>query len=1001
MSMRNRIRCPKCHEKLSYSAYKRHTNPLYNCKPSNSRFPEETASPDVTVELQDEGNVRDTSAEIADQLDPDVTAELQDEGDTSAEIADQLDSHEEDVAYEWNVESLENSDEELNSENPAQDDELQVVDDIDVIEQDLFPQEEDSVSRCKSAPLSSSVELLISDHQAADVHEDNTETYLSSLVLQPLAISLIFFQLVYKVSDRGIEFILMLFHSFIKIIAQCANNEKIQFLLVQLPKNIYKLRKIFGHYKKEFDKFAVCPKCSACHKIPSSASTNLTCSAKSEFSKKTCGAELLRKVKCGKKYKFVPKKIYIYSPLKLSLSRLFQKKEFITDIEKWRTRVSECNVLSDVYDGNIWKELSSPGQFLSTPFSLALRLNIDWFRIYKHVNYSVGLVYLVIENLPRHKRFNLENIIIVGCIPGPNEPKLTVNSFLKPLIDELLELWHGVFIKSQSAFGFTSVRCMLTSISADIPATRKLCGFFSHNARRGCSKCLKEFVTDQFNSKPDFSGFDNTSWISRDHLSHMHILNQIMQKKLVSERKEIQKAWGVRHSELVRLPYLDLIRYHVVDPMHNLLLGTAKYMMSVWKDESLISKSDYQNMQDTVDRIRVPVNIGRIPHKVESQVSSLTADQWKNWVLIYSIPALCSILPREHLECWSLFVTACSLILKPIINIDDVIKGDDKITQFCKCYEQLYGKSKCTPNMHLHLHLKQCLLDYGPVHSFWCFPFERFNGIFESFNKNWICPELQIMTKFLNYQESVIMSKLSSELPHFEWLGDINDETSHKGSIQQTSTDPNLLNAHSRFILCPIEEINATNSLMYEAVSKKCEKLLLLHEVEWLRNVYMALYPTSTITHVNMSHDVFNEANIFGEIYLSVKAKGNHSHSIIAYWPESIQGTSELSRHCEYRAGEIQYFFHHMVGIILPEQPEKSVSHVFAYVHWYEKHPCYDGQLFPLKVFTNIKKKTGASVFIPLSRIINQCAEFNSTMKFDFGIDNVLVLCPINRKVRF
>lgn len=188
---------------------------------------------------------------------------------------------------------------------------------------------------------------------------------------------------------------------------------------------------------------------------------------------------------------------------------------------------------------------------------------------------------------------------------------------------------------------------------------------------------------------------------------------------------------------------------------------------------------------------------------------------------------------------------------------------------------------------------------------------------------------------------------------------------------------------------------------MYEAVSKKCEKLLLLHEVEWLRNVYMTLYPTSKITHVNMSHDVFNEANIFGEIYLSVKAKGNHSHSIIAYWPESIEGTSNLSRHCEYRAGEIQYFFHHTVGIILPEQPEKSVSHVFAYVHWYEKHHCYDGQLFPLQVFTNIKKKTGASVFIPLSRIINQCAEFNTTMKFDFGIDNVLVLCPINRKVRF
>ena len=26
-------------------------------------------------------------------------------------------------------------------------------------------------------------------------------------------------------------------------------------------------------------------------------------------------------------------------------------------------------------------------------------------------------------------------------------------------------------------------------------------------------------------------------------------------------------------------------------------------------------------------------------------------------------------------------------------------------------------------------HLKDCILDYGPVFSFWCFSFERYNGI--------------------------------------------------------------------------------------------------------------------------------------------------------------------------------------------------------------------------------------------------------------------------------
>ena len=94
-------------------------------------------------------------------------------------------------------------------------------------------------------------------------------------------------------------------------------------------------------------------------------------------------------------------------------------------------------------------------------------------------------------------------------------------------------------------------------------------------------------------------------------------------KEIGLRKKRNSKSMGCQTSELVRLPYLDLIRYHIVDPMHNLLLGTANYMyrMSVLKDESSISKSDYQNMQDTVDRIRVPVNIGR-----QSRVSSIFSD---------------------------------------------------------------------------------------------------------------------------------------------------------------------------------------------------------------------------------------------------------------------------------------------------------------------------------------------------------------------------------------
>ncbi len=43
--------------------------------------------------------------------------------------------------------------------------------------------------------------------------------------------------------------------------------------------------------------------------------------------------------------------------------------------------------------------------------------------------------------------------------------------------------------------------------------------------------------------------------------------------------------------------------------------------------------------------------------------------------------------------------------------------------------ETIYGEDKITPNMHMHCHLREVLLDYGPAHSFWLFAFERFNGI--------------------------------------------------------------------------------------------------------------------------------------------------------------------------------------------------------------------------------------------------------------------------------
>ena len=55
-------------------------------------------------------------------------------------------------------------------------------------------------------------------------------------------------------------------------------------------------------------------------------------------------------------------------------------------------------------------------------------------------------------------------------------------------------------------------------------------------------------------------------------------------------------------------------------------------------------------------------------------------------------------------------------------------------------------------------HLKDCLIDFGPPHAFWCFVFERCNGILGFLHTNNKSIEIQVMKKFLMGQRLRIMS---------------------------------------------------------------------------------------------------------------------------------------------------------------------------------------------------------------------------------------------------
>ena len=213
---------------------------------------------------------------------------------------------------------------------------------------------------------------------------------------------------------------------------------------------------------------------------------------------------------------YYPIHYYCYAGIINSLEKLVQKSGLPERFEEWRTSGHiEKDLITDVFDGQLWNDFLKfkDVDFLNIPRNYGLMLNFDFFQPMKHrKDYSVGVLYLVIFNLPRAERFKWENVIVVRIIPTMGHEPKTLNTFLKPAVSELRALWQGVRLSTSLSTIPLQFRVTVLCTSSDIPATRKLCGFKGHSAELGCSRCLKKFPGG-FGEKRDYSGFEREDWV--------------------------------------------------------------------------------------------------------------------------------------------------------------------------------------------------------------------------------------------------------------------------------------------------------------------------------------------------------------------------------------------------------------------------------------------------------------------------------------------------------
>ena len=289
----------------------------------------------------------------------------------------------------------------------------------------------------------------------------------------------------------------------------------------------------------------------------------------------------------------------------------------------------------------------------------------------------------------------------------------------------------------------------------------------------------------------------------------------------------------------------------VVDPMHNLLLGTSKMMVELWKSSGILTIKDFELIQSRVDSFVCPSEVGRIPSKISSSFSGFTAEQWKNWTIYFSPYALKGILQWNHYNCWLLFVKACWLLCQRKISISELTDGDNVLLEFCERCVQLYGPAMCTMNMHLHAHIKECIEDFGPVYSFWCFSFERLNGVLGSYHTNCRNISVQLTRRFLenklyapNNWPTEFIEEYLPLLKHFEY---------NKGSLMQSSLNYDLTESVDVVPLPPISEcaflpleLNELQTLVNSRFGGSLFQVCLLHN----RRKAVMLKPGNQESHV-------------------------------------------------------------------------------------------------------------------------------------------------------
>ena len=184
-------------------------------------------------------------------------------------------------------------------------------------------------------------------------------------------------------------------------------------------------------------------------------------------------------------------KVLRYFPIIPRLQRMFRFEKTAINLRWHSSNKSTDGKMRHPVDSEAWNAVDERWpEFSLEPNNLRLGLAADGINPYKNMSstYSCWPVMLVVYNLPPSLCMKDEFTFLSMLIPGPKQPGNDIDIYLQPLIDELQELWRGVYTYDASEKKFFNMRAMLLWTINDFPAYGNLAGCAT-KGRYACPLC--------------------------------------------------------------------------------------------------------------------------------------------------------------------------------------------------------------------------------------------------------------------------------------------------------------------------------------------------------------------------------------------------------------------------------------------------------------------------------------------------------------------------------